>query len=177
MDKIIERKSKKDRRFDALEYVLRAKGKNGKFEYLYIESGVAMATDGVRMHIATIEYDDLPDGIYDVVIEKKNMVVLRKVDDDIEYINYELLWKFNTHNGIDSLHVPNNKKMKATYVLNHILRKSDHPFDCEYLLDACWEGDNIHFRQCEGKFGPIEIRNALSDNDVTRAAIIAPLKF
>lgn len=181
MVRIIEKRVGKhtvDQDFLSLHYVLKVRGCDNTrpaLKCLHVSSGMIMASDGYRLHIATVDYD-LADGVYEVLTAKKDMVILRAID--YQSPDFMAVWPTKTHNGIDPFYVPDRKSIlsKDTVVLNKILRKSDMGFNPKYLLDACLEGDYIHVRQGEiGKYPPIEIRNAYNSEDVTRAAIIMPV--
>lgn len=178
MENIIK-EGKWDTDFDGIKWAIAARSfdeTRKNIQCIKAESGVIVATDGYRLHIATTERD-IPDGVYTVVKTAKDMIVLDK--SDIEYPDYERVFPTHTHNGIKDLSTHTSVSKGAaldheTNVLNHVLRQSQDCFNVKYLMDACPMNEDLHFEQCgeAGDMRPLVIRN----QDYTKAALVMPYK-
>jgi hypothetical protein len=171
--KVIEKMGKYDTDFETIKWAIGARSTDKirhNIQRVLFDGGLVVATDGSRLHVAAPERH-IDDGLYEVLKETKYMIVLRR-DNDHTFPQYERVFPQNTHNGISPLNVPGDKKHQANFVLNHVLKSSDHTFDVEYLLCACPCGERLHFEQGQGT-SPLVVRN----EDYTKAALVMPLKM
>ncbi len=86
---VIEYRKPKDREFEALLWALKARGngKNGDarkhFAFAKVEGGYFICTDGCQVHIVELEYNEIPDGLYEVKKANKSEMILSAAGDYI----------------------------------------------------------------------------------------------
>ena len=79
--------TKTDRRLSALRFVVSAIAKESSryaIQYVNIEPGLAVATDGRRLHIAHLQHNWEP-GLYEVLKSTKTTVILLKSDEEAKF--------------------------------------------------------------------------------------------
>ena len=131
----IEIEKPKEELLDCMRFVIRAKSKDSTryaLNFVKIEKGRFVATDGRRLHIADIEHGFEP-GMYKVISCKKTGVVLLTADDPGIFPKYEDIipdhktsFKVGSHFGV----VP------ASCSVAFGLAKQDIMVNPDYLADA-----------------------------------------
>jgi hypothetical protein len=174
MEKIITKNGKHDADFDGIKWAIAARSKDTtrkNVTHININSGLLAATDGHRLHLYT-PAQDIEAGIYEVLKETKDMIVLRSENiDDYPYPDYERVFPQHTHNGINDVFTSADKGQHLNMVANHVIKHAENDFDVSLLVDAIPMDDAIHFEQ-SGENGPLVIRN----QSFTKAALVMPLR-
>jgi hypothetical protein len=174
MEKIITKNGKNDKDFDGIKWAIAARSKDAtrySITCINIDGGLIVATDGHRLHIYTPERD-IDAGMYEVLKETKDIIVLRSGDTDgFKYPDYERVFPQHTHNGINDITSPTDKNQLLNLVANHVIKHAENDYDVTYLADAIPMGEDIHFEQ-SGENRPLIIRNQI----FTKAAVVMPLR-
>lgn len=135
--------SDKTKQYETLRWVLRAAAKNGDphevLTMLHIENGIHVATDGHRLHMASME-TELPDGNYKALSNTVKLIILEKQPDEIEYVPFWNILSYQPVNGIKPFDASYSNNHNFSSFVRHIYLNSEKAFHLDYLKDAYFEG-------------------------------------
>lgn len=87
-------KNKNNSDFDGFKWCIAAKSEDEKRKNIccvYVDCGVMIATDGWRIHLFAAEYENTHDGLWEVVHNKGNNIMLKRADGEV-YPDYERIF-------------------------------------------------------------------------------------
>lgn len=157
-----------DRDYEALSYVITAASTDKKRPQLHgvrIDTGLAVSTDGFRLHMACLE-TEIPDGYYDV--KKAAKMIVLTLNDEVTFPDYDMLFRrMNTPEYVKSEYCNGDASKFVFEVYN-----TGVFFNLEYLTDAYIPNRRVH----------MEIRDhnrpmVIHDDEYERAAMVMPKKL
>lgn len=176
---IIEKKFKNDNimqgELDGFHYVLKArvKAKEQHREALkgvYIDDGLVICTDGHRLHMYLTDLE-IENGLYEVITQKVNQIILKKVENDMQYVFPDY------NNVIPTPHWNTTISCNGSHhTLFHVVYKEYanevRSFNTDYLHDAYMNDSEVSLSYDTDKtWSPLVIY----DNK-RRAALVMPMK-
>lgn len=121
-------------RLDCMRFVIRARSKESTryaLNFVKVEKGRFIATDGRRLHIAEIDHSYEP-GMYEVITCKINSVVLLKADDPGRFPEYDdIVPDHKTY-----FEVSNSGSIPVSCVVAFGLAKKDIMTNPKFMADA-----------------------------------------
>lgn len=141
-----------------IRWVLRAISKDEyrrNLTYLCVKDNLMICTDGKRMHIAPLENIEIVDGLYSVVVNKKNNVILKYPDQSScgTFPNHEMVIPSNHKSSGFNVNQKTSKSDRAI-ALGQAYRQLNMAIDggvvvnADYLKDAVIdsniEWDKLH---------------------------------
>ena len=169
--------------FDALEWTLRARSKDGTRQNLRMlnsKDGFLACTDGNRIHVYQPDYDDLPldcvipDGNYEVTTATKKQIILTSDGSGRDFPDYWKILDYKAHNVISPIDVYYGSKKQYcdiffTRLVYHINTQSKKMINLDFVKDAMVEGQ-LNFQTDGRDLGPLFFGNG------SRLAVLMPIK-
>jgi hypothetical protein len=177
---VIERTDGDGLDFDTLSWVLRARSEDklrpnlcGLFSD---GTGLFVATDGHRMHIAEVPNltERIPGGIWTFIHADKKKISLREAPEDMAlFPNYQLLADpSEEHKDKGCLMLMDEDGSSLVW---EFFRLVGRPFNITYLVDAFMGSDAMTVLAAPSEGSAVFFVNELPDG-ITRKAILMPLK-
>jgi hypothetical protein len=176
---IIEKMGKHDNRnektINLLTWTSRAAGKDATRKSIcnriFIDDGLAVATDGGRMHLAYLG-EEIENGLYEIVSKTKTKVIMVKDESGNASPDYmRIFTKFTEQRRVSC--------NGSRHTLFHTVYKHFTP-DCsyndEYLADAYMDHADVSFCVPDKKHDWQALRPLIMYDNNCRAAVVMPLK-
>jgi hypothetical protein len=168
--------------FDALEWTLRARSKDGTRQNLRMlnsKDGFLACTDGNRLHVYQPDYDDLPldcvipDGNYEVTTATKKQIILTSDGSGRDFPDYWKILDYKAHNVISPIDVYYGSEKQYcdiffTRLVYHINTQSKKMINLDFVKDAMVEGQ-LNFQTDGRDLGPLFFGNG------SRLAVLMPI--
>jgi hypothetical protein len=138
---------------------------------IFIDDGLAVATDGSRMHLVYLG-EEFASGLYEIVSKTKNKVILVKDETGVNFPDYmRIFTKFTEQRRVSC--------NGSRHTLLHTVYKHFTP-DCsynyEYLADAYMDHADVSFCVPDKKHNWQILRPLMMYDNDCRAAVVMPLK-
>ena len=168
-----------DSRYEYIRFLCNATTKEGAryvLQYILVDNGKFVATDGKRLHIIETNTDYLEDGLYEIVKKTKPLIILKKTETGGIYPKYQEILKYGQFETID---MNNSTKSIAGYFTDLYRMTKDSIYNPDYVSEAYLDDHimyklTIHGDTSPNYDRPIRIDSESCNGSVKAVRLIMP---